>query len=76
MRQTGRRGREKAVRSTSSSQGRRWERVVRRDENRRVRKVRRELRVKAVVVEEEVVVVSVVEMGRGWEVILWGFQRS
>lgn len=47
---------------------------MRRDEKRRVRKVRRELRVKAVVVEEEVVVVSVVEIGRGWEVILWVFR--
>lgn len=47
---------------------------MRRDEKRRVRKVRRELRVKAVVVEEEVVVVSVVEMGRGWEVILGVFR--
>lgn len=65
------RGREKAVRSTSSSQGRRWERVVRREEKRRVRKVRRVVRVGVVVVEE---VVSVVEIGRAWEVILGIFR--
>ena len=47
---------------------------MRRDEKRRVRKVRRKLRVKAVVVEEEVVVVSVVEIGRGWDVILGVFR--
>ena len=46
---------------------------MRRDEKRRVRKVRREVRVRAVVVEEEVVV-SVVEIGRGWEVILGVFR--
>jgi len=67
------RGREKAVRSTSSSQGRRWERVVRREEKRRVRKVRRVVRVGVgVVVVEEVV--SVVEIGRAWEVILGIFR--
>lgn len=65
------RGREKAVRSTSSSQGRRLERVVRREEKRRVRKVRRVERVGVVVVEE---VVSVVEIGRAWEVILGIFR--
>lgn len=65
------RGREKAVRSTSSSQGRRWERVVRREEKRRVRKLRSVVRVGFVVVEE---VVSVVEIGRAWEVILGIFR--
>jgi len=65
------RGREKAVRSTSSSQGRRWERVVRREEKRRVRKLRSVVRVGVVVVEE---VVSVVEIGRAWEVILGIFR--
>lgn len=65
------RGREKAVRSTSSSQGRRLERVVRREEKRRVRKVRRVVRVGVVVAEE---VVSVVEIGRAWEVILGIFR--
>jgi hypothetical protein len=68
------RGREKAVRSTSSSQGRRWERVVRREEKRRVRKVRRVVRVGVVVVEEVEEVVSVVEIGRAWEVILGIFR--
>jgi hypothetical protein len=67
------RGREKAVRSTSSSQGRRWERVVRREEKRRVRKLRSVVRVGVgVVVVEEVV--SVVEIGRAWEVILGIFR--